>query len=1251
MKHTKLYWTLFILILLGSFLLYSAYSEVKNATIDQLNSQQMTLARAAARSVEGYFDHYSRLLNALSKLDSIAEADEDGKKLMEVFYQSHAGEILAITRVNADGVVTHTVPPDPRVSGANLFNQDHFKKIKETHLPVVSDVFMAVRGFVSVVLCVPVLRNDVFEGSITVLIPFDELAKRYLEGIKFSEDGYAWMIDRRGVELYCPVPGHVGRTVFENCRDFPSILSMAQDMIQGKEGQATYVFDKVRGQSILSEKKYAVYVPVRLPGNFWSIVIATPESEVFGILHGFRGRWFLIAGLMLVSAALFLSRSLIIAKEESKRRRIELALQESERKYRQLIELAQEGIWVIDTGGDTTFVNPRMAEILGYTTQEMLGRPLQSFMGRQSVDICMPLLELCKQGVIEEYDFEFTRKDGVPIHAHMAVCPIIDNGDYTGALAVVADITKRKRAEEALMESQQQLADIIDFLPDATFVIDREGKVIAWNRAIEEMMGVSAAAMLGKGGYEYAVPFHGERRPILIDLVLEPCEQIEAKYLTIERKGGVLAGKSYIPDIRGCEAYLSGTASALYDSRGNVVGAVESIRDVTLQKQAEDALMESQQQLADIIDFLPDATFVIDREGKIIAWNRAMEEMTGISATAVLGKGDYEYSLPFYGERRPILIDLVFKPCGQTETKYSTLERKDTALEGETYLKDLRGGEAYLFGTASALYDSRGNIIGAIESIRNITERKLMEKAIAEAEAKYRDIFENSVTGIYQITMDGRFLSVNTSTAHILGYDTPEELLSEVNDFRQFYVHPERRSELLRLIEERGSVRDFEVEFFRKDKSLVWVSLNVRAVRNSTGKIAYMEGGVSDITDGKLLRARLDQAQKMEAIGTLAGGIAHDFNNILTPIIGYTELSLNMVPENDRLSHNMRQILLSANRARDLVKQILTFSRKTEQEQKPVQVSLIVKEVLKLLRPSLPSTIDIRQAIHGDAVDSTTMADPTQIHQVLMNLCTNAAHAMRSKGGTLSITLENVEVGPHAEGGPPDMEPGAYLSLSVVDTGDGMDEAVRRRIFDPYFTTKGPNEGTGLGLAVVYGIVKSLSGTITVSSKPGKGSAFFMYFPRTKTIPAPPAQMSRLLPTGHGMILVVDDEKFIVDMVKEMLGTLGYETVSRYSSTDALEAFRARPGSFDLVITDMTMPNMTGIDLAKEIFIIRPHIPLILCTGFSEKVDEDKIKLLGIKALLMKPVSMRDLAIAVNRILVRDRKDEPVRNHLGTMAR
>ncbi len=808
----------------------------------------------------------------------------------------------------------------------------------------------------------------------------------------------------------------------------------------------------------------------------------------------------------------------------------------------------------------------------------------------------------------------------------------------TAELARANEALRMEVAEHAMMEKalrgaltraeevKSRFESIIAGMSDGLVILDREFKVVYRNEI--------AGAIFGDCIDEYCYRAAYDRDDI--------CEQCPVRECFNDGKMHKVESVWRVNDET---AHVELAASPLRDESGEITGAIILARDISQRKRAEEELRsseerfkilfesakESQRLLADIIDFLPDATFVIDREGSVIAWNRAMEEMTGTGAEAMLGKGGYEYALPFYGERRPLLIDLVLNPGKAVESNGSTIERTDGVLAASFHIPDLRGREVHLFGTARVLYDSSGNVTGAIQSIRDVTSLKLMEKAISTTEERFRAIFENSITGMYQITMDGRFLNVNKSLASMLGYDSSEELLSEAGDVRHVYVHPERRAEFLRLIEEHGSVREFQVEFFRKDKSVGWVAVNARAVRTSTGEISCLECTASDITDRKLLKAQLDQAQRMEAIGTLAGGIAHDFNNILTPIIGYSELSLGMVPEEGKLSHNMRQVLVSANRAKDLVKQILTFSRKTEQEKRPVQVSLLVKEALKLLRSSLPSTIEIRQFLHPDAIESTTMADPTRIHQVLMNLCTNAAHAMRAEGGTLTISMEDVEIGQYAGTGSPELGPGPYLRLSVMDTGHGMNETIKQRIFDPYFTTKGPNEGTGLGLAVVYGIVKDLSGAIDVTSEPGKGATFDVYLPRTKPVPALSCELSEILPTGHGLVLVVDDEKFIVDMVKEMLETLGYETVAKYSSYDALEAFRARPQSFDLIITDMTMPHMTGLDLAREILTIRPRTPMILCTGFSEMLDEKTIKQLGFQGLLLKPVSTRDLAVAASR--------------------
>jgi len=390
---------------------------------------------------------------------------------------------------------------------------------------------------------------------------------------------------------------------------------------------------------------------------------------------------------------------------------------------------------------------------------------------------------------------------------------------------------------------------------------------------------------------------------------------------------------------------------------------------------------------------------------------------------------------------------------------------------------------------------------------------------------------------------------------------------------------------------------------------------------------------VEDISERKKLEVQLLQAQKMEAIGTLAGGIAHDFNNILAAIMGYTELANLDVPEGSNARYKLNEVLKASHRAKDLVRQILAFSHQGRQERKPVEMSPLIKEILRLLRASLPSIIEIRQ--HIDTDTDIIETDPTQIHQVLMNLCTNAAHAMRENGGVLEVSLKKVDMDGFAVAQHPDFQPGSYLRLSVSDTGHGMTREVLKRIFDPYFTTKEVGEGTGLGLAVVHGIVKSHEGAITVYSEPGKGSTFQVYFPRIDRAKGVEAtQRAEPFPMGkQECILFVDDEQPLADMGKQMLEHLGYRVAVRMSSIEALKLFQAQPKRFDLVITDMTMPNMTGDKLSRELMGIRPDIPIILCTGFSERITAEKVQELGIREFAMKPLLMSDLAKTIRRVL------------------
>jgi len=513
------------------------------------------------------------------------------------------------------------------------------------------------------------------------------------------------------------------------------------------------------------------------------------------------------------------------------------------------------------------------------------------------------------------------------------------------------------------------------------------------------------------------------------------------------------------------------------------------------------------------------------------------------------------------------------------------------------------------------------------EIAMDVTERK-------QAEEKYRLLVENANDTIF-IAQDSVMKFANPKAEDMTGYSIDE--LSSVPFID--LIHPEDRDMVLdrhvRRLRGEDLPSTYPFRIISKKGGELWVELNATPI-TWEGRPATLNF-VRDITPQKKLEAQFSQAQKMESIGTLAGGIAHDFNNILSAIMGYSELALGDAVKGTHIHKYLQQVMNASHRARDLVKQILAFSRPNVEENKPLKITPIVKEALKLLRASLPTTIEIRRDIETDL--GTVLGDPSQIHQVLMNLCTNAGHAMRDKGGVLEVTLGNVELNSAFIASHPDADTGFYVKLTVRDTGHGMTPDVLERIFEPYFTTKEKGVGTGLGLSVVHGIVKNHGGIITAESESGKGTTFKVYLPFIREqVKKPEVDIEAVLLTGHERILFVDDEQFLVDIGKRSLEHLGYQVVPRTSSIEALELFRNQPEKFDLVITDMTMPNMTGESLALELMKIRDDIPIILCTGYSERISEGRAKTLGIREFVMKPLVIRDLANIIRKVL--DRKDE-----------
>jgi PAS domain S-box-containing protein len=661
------------------------------------------------------------------------------------------------------------------------------------------------------------------------------------------------------------------------------------------------------------------------------------------------------------------------------------------------------------------------------------------------------------------------------------------------------------------------------------------------------------------------------------------------------------------------------------------------------------ALKKSEARSRELFESSADAIFVEDLEGNVLDVNPAAVRLHGIERPKLIGMNVVDLVPPEFKEK--VKEDIKTQAVLWTEP----IEGFSLRSDGRAVPVEIMGNKIEYSGKPALLLH-----------VRDITDRKEAEKKLLKAydelEIRVRErtaellqanqnlqaeiterkraeeegirlhtAITHAVEVFFITDLYGAFLYINPAFETISGYPREFMLTKSLRFLRNKHQGHEYYLGLWKTITS-GNVWTGHLIMEHKSGKLYHLDGTISPIIDNNGAVTNFVGVGRDVTDEIKMTERLRQAQKMEAIGTLAGGIAHDFNNILGPIFGFTEIAMMDLTEGDKIRRDLEQVLKSAQRARELVAQILTFSRQTEEERKPVEIVPVINEVLKLLRSSLPSTIEIRKDFK--IISGRVFGDPTQVHQILMNLCANAAHAMREKGGLLEINLDEIYIDEKKRNVYPDLEQGVYLRLTVRDTGHGMNAARVERIFEPYFTTKAPGEGTGLGLAMVHGIIRKHGGTITVESTPGKGSTFHIMLPKLESEEKEKKTgRSAPLPKGNEHVLFVDDEEMVTEMMRQMLGKLGYKVTVRKNGKEALEIFRAKPDNFDIVVTDLTMPHMTGLELSKELLKIRPGIPIILCTGFSSTLTQESVREMGMRELVLKPIVLRKMAVSVRNAL------------------
>jgi two-component system cell cycle sensor histidine kinase/response regulator CckA len=1010
---------------------------------------------------------------------------------------------------------------------------------------------------------------------------FRSLVENSIVGVYLIQDGVFKYVNSRGAEIH----GYEIEEMVDKMGPKQTTLPEDWSIVGGNIGK------RMKGEEQFTHYEFRIVTKSHEIRNL----------EVFGSRTMYQGRH-AVLGTML---------------DITERKRVEEALRQSEEKYRTILENIEEAYFEDDLAGNFTFVNDVLCRLLGYTREELIGMNYRKYTDENNAKQLRELYnDLYKTGKpIKAFDLEAIKKDGTKVIYETSVFLLRDEeGKPIGFRGVSREITERKKMEAALRYREEQYRTLLETMEEGYYEVDLKGRFTFFNEALRKMHALSKEEMLGLSNRQY-----------MDEATTNKVYKIFNQVYKTGQPGKISEWEIIKGDSE--KAILESSVYLIRNAKGEPVGFRGITRNITERKRAEEALRQSEEKYRTILESIEDGYYEEDLAGNFVFFNEAICRIYGYPKEELLGLNYKKYTNEETAKRLFQIFNEMYRTGNPCKEYTYELIRKD-------------GVKRYIEASASLKRDSSGKPIGFRGVVRDVTERKQAEEALRQSEERYRTILENIQDGYFEVDLAGNLTFMNDVICSHLGY-TREELIG-MNNRR--YTEEKMAKELYQLfnrVYQTGEpVKASEAEYVRKDGTKLISELSISLIRDPKGIPIGFRGTSRDITERKQaeeeklsLQEQLRQSQKMEAIGQLAGGVAHDFNNLLTVIKGYSQISLLDLKENDPLRGNIQEIEKATQRATDLTRQLLAFSRRQILDFKVVDLNFFLKDTEKMLRRIIGEDIELVTVLSKDL--GKVKVDPSQIEQVIFNLAVNARDAMPS-GGKLAIETANVELDEEYARAHVSVAPGRYVRLSISDTGSGMTQEVKERVFEPFFTTKEKGKGTGLGLSMVYGIVKQSNGNIWVYSEPGRGTTFRIYFPRTEedTDTLYVREEAASFPRGSETILLVEDEESVRDLANRLLKQQGYTVLEAANGQEALRVAKEHVGeTIHLLLADIVMPQMGGKELADWLKISRPNVKVLYMSGYADNAIVHHGVLDPGTHFLQKPFSLKALSSKVREVL------------------